>query len=145
MKNKVEKKISSKIKAIELVDFKLNQLTKPLPEQTTFHFNINLEQAVNNNNKVVIVVATVEILNEYKTAQLASIKGSCIFEVINLDELMVEGTNQVSFPDSAVITLNSITLSTVRGLMFGQFKGTHLHNAILPIIDPSAFAKTKVN
>lgn len=145
MKNKVEKKISFQIKGIELVDFKLNQLSKPLPEQTMFHFNINLEQRINNENKLVIVVATVEILNEDKTVQLASIKGSCIFEVINLDELMVEGTNQVSFPDSAVITLNSITLSTVRGLMFGQFKGTHLHNAILPIIDPTAFTKTKVN
>jgi len=145
MKNEVEKKISFQIKAIELVDFKLNQLKNPLPEQTTFHFNINLEQAVNDDNKVVIVVAAVEILNEDKTAQLASIKGSCIFEVINFDEFMVEGTKLVSFPDSAVITLNSITLSTVRGLMFGQFKGTHLHNAILPIIDPSAFTKTKVN
>ncbi len=140
-----ERKIVFQIKAIELVDFKLNQLSNPLPEQTTFHFNINLEQIINSENKLVIVVATVEILNEDKTTQLASLKGSCIFEVANFNEFIVEGTNQVAIPESAVVTFNSITLSTVRGLMFAQFKGTHLHTAILPVLDPAAFKKNKNN
>lgn len=46
---------------------------------------------------------------------------------------------QVSFPDNILVTFNSISISTMRGLMFAQFKGTFLHNAILPIIDPGSF------
>lgn len=136
-----ERKIVFQIKAIELVDFKLNQILNPLPEQTTFHFNINLEQIINSENKLVIVIATVEILNEDKTSQLASLKGSCIFEIANFNEIAIEGTGQVALTESAAVTFNSITLSTVRGLMFAQFKGTYLHTAILPVLDPTAFKK----
>ena len=146
MKNiKNESKAIFQIKSIELVDFKLDQLRQPLPAQTTFHFNINLEQLINPENKLVIVVATIVILHEDKTTVLASLKASCIYEVANFDEFKMEGTLQVSFPESAVITFNSITISTVRGLMFALFKGTHLHTAILPIFDPTSFVKNKIN
>jgi preprotein translocase subunit SecB len=139
MKN--ESKVIIQIKGIELVDFTMNQLKQILPPQTTFHFNINLEQLINSESKLVIVVATVVILHEDKTTVMASIKASCVFEVANLDEFISEDSRQVVFPESAVITFNSMTISTVRGLMFSQFKGTYLHNAILPVIDPSSFMK----
>ena len=90
-------------------------------------------------------MATVDIIHEDKKTCLASLKASCIFEVANFDEFVIEGTQQVLFPESAVITFNSVTISTVRGLMFSQFKGTHLHSAILPIIDPTSFVKNKSN
>jgi hypothetical protein len=142
MKNNVnEPKVMFQLKGIELVDYKLNQLNQPLSEQTTFHFNISLEQKISPENKLVVVVATVEILHEDKTTQLASLKASCIFEIANFNDFLIEGTNRVTFPDSAVIDFNSLTISTVRGLMFSQFKGTYLHTAILPVIDQSAFIK----
>jgi hypothetical protein len=90
------------------------------------------------------VVATVEILHEDKATLLASLKASCIYEIANFNDFLTKGTNQVTFPESVVVTFNSITISTVRGLMFSQFKGTHLHTAILPIIDPTAFVKNKM-
>lgn len=36
-------------------------------------------------------------------------------------------------------TLNSIAYSTSRGVIFMALKGTHLHRALLPLINPSAF------
>lgn len=142
MKNMTnETKVTFQIKGIDLVDIQMNQLKQPLPAQTTFHFNINLEQMINPENKLVIVAVTVVILHEDKTTILASIKASCIFDVANFDEFIAEGTRKVNFPESTIITFNSITISTVRGLMFSQFKGTHLHTAILPVVDPSSFMK----
>jgi hypothetical protein len=35
--------------------------------------------------------------------------------------------------------LNRISISTTRGAMFSTFKGTFLHAAILPIVDPKNF------
>lgn len=144
MKKVENDNVQFRIKTIELVDFKLNQLTKALPEQTTFHFNINLEQIINNEVKLVIVVASVEIMNDNMSEQLGFLKGSCIFEVINFNDFLIDSNGQVTFPESAVITFNSITLSTIRGLMFAQFRGTHLHNAILPVLDPTSFKKDNV-
>lgn len=134
-----ETKATFQIKGIDLVDIQMNQPKLPLPAQTTFHFNINLEQMIHPGNKLVIVMATVVILHEDKTTILASIKASCMFEVTNFEEFIAEDTRQVTFPEEAVITFNSITISTVRGLMFCQFKGTHLHSAILPVLDPYSF------
>jgi hypothetical protein len=38
-------------------------------------------------------------------------------------------------------TLNSISISTTRGVMFSELKGTILHHAFLPIIDVKALQK----
>jgi len=41
--------------------------------------------------------------------------------------------------------VNSIALSTTRGLLFAQFRGTPLHNTILPLIDPADFSVNEVD
>jgi len=140
-KTNKEQQIAFQIKGIELLDFKLNQPKQPLPVQTTFNFNINLEQRISPENKLVIVITTIEILNENNNVLLASVKGSCIFEVANLEEFLPEGSQKVSFPDNILVSFNSISISTMRGIMFSQFKGTYLQNAVLPVIDPTSFIK----
>ena len=64
-----------------------------------------------------------------------------IFEVENFADFINEENGDVNLPEILSNSLNSITLSTVRGLMFSGFKGTFLHNAILPVIDPNSLIK----
>lgn len=59
-------------------------------------------------------------------------------EVIHAD---AEGI--VTLPQDLADILNSISISTTRGLMFSAFKETFLHNAFLPIIDPKQFSQLK--
>jgi hypothetical protein len=47
--------------------------------------------------------------------------------------------NEVKLPSDIIIAMNSISISTIRGIMFSTFKGTYLHNAFLPVIDPKSF------
>lgn len=142
MKNTIiEQQFAFQVKGIELLDLKLNMPEQPLPVQNTFHFNINLEQRINTELKLIIVMVAVDVLNEDKKTLLASMKASCIFEVANIDEFLTENAQQVALPDNILVMLNSVSISTIRGLMFAQFKGTFLHNAILPIIDPNSFIK----
>lgn len=136
------KEISFQLKGMELLDVKLNHPQKPLPTQTTFHFDINLEHRINNENKLVIVVCTINVIHENKTTLLGSIKASCIFEVMNMSDF-VTNKNQIQFPEVILTTFNSVTISTVRGMMFSQFKGTFLHNAHLPVINPKSFTVNK--
>ncbi|MFN8258142.1 MAG: hypothetical protein U0W24_20805 [Bacteroidales bacterium] len=138
-----EQNIEFQLKAIELIDVNLKHPAIPFNQPTLFHFNINIEHKINPDNNLVIVIAFINILHEDKETNLGSLKSSCIFEIVNFNEFYNKETNQVSFPDNILVTLNSITISTVRGIMFSQFKGTFLHNAILPIIDPKSFTVNK--
>lgn len=134
-------KVTFQIKDVNMVEVQMIQLKKTLPISTTFHFEISLTTIIIIEESEVIVEAKVVILHEDKTTILASIKASCVFDVANFDEFVAEDTRKVTFPESSIITFNSITISTVRGLMFSQFKGTQLHTAILPVVDPSSFIK----
>ena len=59
------------------------------------------------------------------------------FEFENLASFVVD--KEVKLPSDIIIAINSISISTIRGIMFSTFKGTYLHNAFLPVIDPKAF------
>jgi hypothetical protein len=142
---KQEKEITFQLKAIELLNFEMNHPENPLPPVLTYHFNLNLEQRLNPENKLVVIVTKVEVLHEDKQTKLASLRASCIFELTNFDDFINKDSKKVSFPENAIATLNSISISTVRGIMFSQFKGTFLHNAILPLIDTKAMISDKKN
>ena len=142
MEEKVQK-IEFQLKAIEILEVNLNHPAIAFNEPTLFHYNINIEHKINPDNKLVIVVAAVNIIHEDKETNLASVKASCVFEIANINEFYNLETKQISMPNTILVTLNSITISTVRGIMFSQFKGTFLHNAILPVIDPKSFTVNK--
>jgi len=131
------KQVTFQLKGIELLGIELNQPTKPLPEPTTFHFEISLEHRINDADNLAIVICTISIQEEDEKFKFGKIQVSCIFEVANMQVFRLESDNKI--PDSMLITLNSITVSTVRGIMFAEFKGTFLHNALLPVVDPQSF------
>ncbi len=137
------KDITFQLKRIELLDFILKHPEKPIPTQSTFHFDINLEHRINKDNNLVIVICTISIVNEDKSTQLGLLKASCIFEVANMADFIDNNKKQINFNEGILTTFNSITISTVRGIMFSQFKGTFLHNAHLPIINPQALTVNK--
>lgn len=137
--------VNFQIKGIELLEMNLKHPQIPLELERTYNFNINIEQRINNEEKLVIVVTSVNIIHEEDQQCHASIKTSCIFLIENFKDFIVANTNQVNLPDQFVVTLNSISLSTTRGIMFTNFKGTFMHNVFLPIVNPSTFIIKKQN
>ena len=47
-------------------------------------------------------------------------------------------------PDGLADILNSVALSTARGIMFSEFKGTLLHHAFLPIVDVKSLNREEI-
>jgi len=137
IKNK--KNISYKLIGIELIESSLNHPKKPIPEQKQFHFEIKLEHKFNQDNQLIIAIISIAVLNEQKDLELGKLTASCIFKVENLSDHIEIKNNQIIVPDDFIAELNSISVSTARGILFSQFKGTFLHNAFLPIIDPNSF------
>lgn len=138
---KKEKEILFQLKGLELLDVKLVHQVKPLPSQLIFNFDISLEHRINVEKKMVVVVTSVAILHEDKNTLLGSIKASCVFEIQNILEFVDEKSKEIKMPNDILTTLNSISISTVRGIMFSQFKGTFLHNAHLPLVNPKGLEK----
>lgn len=143
MKEKKTDPISFQIKAIEILDTCINSPKQPIGGEIVFQFDINLEQAINIDKAMVVVICSVSVFNEEKEELFGKLRCSCIYGVDNLSHFVNAKTKTIEFPEPFLVTLNSITLSTVRGLMFSIFRGTFLHNAVLPILDPASFSIEK--
>jgi len=134
------------LKGIEILDFELKQPQFELPPVITYHFNLRVQQKVNNKDKLVIVIVNVTILHEDKVTKLGNIGVSCIFFIENYDDVFEKKRgNEISVPKEYANVLNSISISTTRGVMFTCFRGTFLHNAFLPVIDPKSLVLEEEN
>lgn len=140
---KIENKginVEMQIRAIELLNGSLNLPANPNTPATNFNFNISIENRADANNKLVFVIVHVEIKNDDHSVVLGALSVSCIFEILNFEDVIkVEADGKVNIPQHLIETLNTISISTTRGVMFSTFKGTFLHGAILPIIAPKQF------
>jgi hypothetical protein len=132
-----EQNISFRLKNIELLQSSLASIDYVITNETIFKFNINIEHLVNINENYIAVKPNVEIFTEENDFVLGKLSSSLIFEFENLNSYVV--VNEVKLPSDIIIAMNSISISTIRGIMFSTFKGTYLHNAFLPVIDPKAF------
>jgi hypothetical protein len=140
--NKLES-IKFSLKAIELLDVSLNHVQKPLGNPVLFQFDMNLEYKLNEENKCIFIVVSIDTINETKDIKFGSITVSCIFEIEDISKYLDKEKKTIYLPEDLSIALNSVALSTTRGVMFSQFRGTFLHNAILPLVDPKSFLLKK--
>ena len=138
-KNKPEVSINFQLKGIELLEACLNHPKHAILDLKIFHFDIKLEHKLSVENKIIAVIIYIDLFNEQRDIKLGSVVASCIFEVVNMNDFTDLKSKNTKLPDEFLTTINSITISTARGIMFNQFKGTFLHSAILPIIDPKSF------
>jgi hypothetical protein len=136
----ISKDIEIQLKGIELLNIDQRLSTADTINIRNFNFNINIETKADAPNKLLFTINHIEILNENQSQVLGGISVSCIFELKNFDELIkIESEGKLTLPPQLVDIINSISISTSRGVMFATFKGTPLHNAFLPIIDAKPF------
>jgi hypothetical protein len=140
---KVETKefnVEMQFKSIELLKSSLNFPADSRKPITHFNFNVHIENRSDAEHKLVFVIVHVEIKNDDYSIVLGALSVSCIFEIVNFEDVIqVDAKGKVHMPQRLLETMNSISISTTRGLLFSAFKGTYLHGAILPIIDPKQF------
>lgn len=132
--------VDLQLKSIEILKGSINLPSNPDVSLTNFIFNINIESKADATNKLLFVVVSVEIRSEDQNHILGSLAASCIYSIVNFDDVVkVDVEGKLDIPQPLVDIINSISISTTRGIMFSTFKGTFLHNAFLPIIDPRTF------
>lgn len=135
--------VNFQLKGIELLDINLKHPQVQLSEERTYDFNVNIQHLINHEEKRVVVNTTVEAIHREGQSAHAFIKTKCVFFIENFSDFIVENTNEVNFPQQFIVTLNTIALSTTRGIMYCHFKGTFMHDVLLPIVDPMDFVPKK--
>lgn len=135
MSKSKKNEVNFSLAAIELLKASLNHPEKKIPAQINFQFDISLEHKFRLEENIFLVITKIDVSNDDKSALLGSLSSSCVFRIDNLNEF-VNGANKIKFHQHFIDTLNSISISTTRGMMFSHFRGTFLHNAHLPVIDP---------
>ena len=141
------KKLNMKfqIRGVEILEMELKQPTEIFPQQITYNFNLSVEHKVSSEQKLILVLIGVKIRNKGDKANiLGSILVNCIFAIENFDMVVKKiDPQKYDIPDEIIDLLNSISISTTRGVMASLFKGTFLHGAVLPVIDPKSLSKKR--
>jgi len=90
------------------------QLTaEPKTLVTTFNFNISIECKADASNKLVFAIVHIEIKNDDHSIVLGALSVSCIFEIVNFDEIIkIEENGKLDIPQRLIETLNMISIST---------------------------------
>ena len=131
------------LKGIEILDISLKYPEKPKEKINKYGFDLGLEHKVNFNNKLIFVVPTINVFNQKDKTELGSIRVSCAFEVENFDQFVDNEKQVLNFPEEFETAINSVSISTARGIMYAQFRATFLQNALLPIVDPNSLKRAK--
>jgi hypothetical protein len=137
----ISQNINFRLKNIEIAQSSLTAIDYALPDDVIFKFNINIEHLVNIDQNLIVIKPIVAIFIEEEQSILANLSANLVFEIEDLASFAIE--KEVKLPSDIVIAMNSISISTLRGIMFSTLKGTYLHNAILPVIDPKSFHVNK--
>lgn len=136
--------VDLQLRAIELLNSSINMPAVPNLPLSNLNFNINLESKADSTEKLVFVIVTVEVKSEDQNYILGALTISCIYNIVNFEDIIkLDPSGNLDIPQPLIEILNSISISTARGAMFTIFKGTFLHNAFLPIIDPKSFQPLK--
>lgn len=114
-------------KAIPLVQF-----------QSDFNF-----QVYKGEEKVSCVIdIKVKILETEEV--FAELKVENIFEIKPFSEIIKSKPGEEGFniPDSIIVNIVSLSISTVRGILSEKLKGTVVQKEIFPLVDPLALFKS---
>ena len=130
--NQQNQPVTYRISALEMLNLEIKHPKQEQMDLNTFHFDLKLQHRINAEKSLVFVITNIDIMDKDKTTQVGYIETSCIFHVENFSDYMGED-NQARFPDSFISEINSMAISTTRGMMFSELKGTFLHKAVLPI------------
>jgi hypothetical protein len=132
------------IKSIDILEFGINLPQADVLAPTQFNFNVEVESGMNRAEKTVTVIVSIEITPPDQKVILASIKTGCQFRLSNFEEIIQTKTEEAPFiPQTLLEAINSISISTSRGILYSQLKGTYLHTAILPVLETKAFTQVK--
>ena len=133
-----KQEIEFRLAGIEVLQSEIVELITKQETSIEFHFDISIEVKLNQKQETVFVAPFVKIRINNEPEYVGKLKIALAFNIKSFQKYL-EPNSKNTLPQYIQDLLNSISISTLRGVMFNHFKGTYLHNAVLPIVDPKSF------
>lgn len=130
----------------EKIEFKLigiqilNKALNPLPENHPinpegFRYEVKVEDKVQANNEFVLVFVHAKINNEERTILFGNLSVVYFFHILKFNDFIkLEENGTYTIPPFLDALIRPVCISTTRGIIYSEFRGTFLHNAIMPVI-----------
>lgn len=133
--------ISFQLVDVSQLESRLQTITPEIAQKNEFHFEIRLTSNAVPESKVLTIQTYVRIMDKPEGQELGFFKSGVTYVIENFTEVIRFSTSSKKFDMHKELheVLVSIALSTTRGMMAEHFRGTALHRAFLPILDPKSF------
>ena len=132
-----------RITTIDLIEKYFQRSPNQGSELPEVQFNLVMNVSIDKESRKITIILSVRMNLINNDSIVANISVGCTFEIINFEEIIIQKEGTLTIPDAILETLNILTIGTTRGIMFSEFRGTWLHNTILPVIDPKSFIVDK--
>lgn len=116
----------------------------PSDEAPSVGFMINVLHRLDQEQELVQVELDINLENADTRQQLGNLKTCCTFATRNVMIVNPE-TQEINSAQTFIDMMNSLSLSTARGILYTHFAKTYLHPVVLPIIDPKIFQPNAEN
>jgi hypothetical protein len=139
-----QKAYNIKIHGIELIEKSLYRATLDSPD--VFNFQTTLQSLLDHTQQMIVYFVSIEIKNIKSNNLVGKIMAGVGFVIEDFEQVFLKDKKeQYIIPDDLENMLKTISISTMRGIMFSEFRGTQLHKAVLPIIMANSFQPLEGN
>jgi hypothetical protein len=128
------------LKKIDLIE----KTVKVYKREKKIDYDYNIEVQIipsPSENRCICIMGVAIFPKNYEKEILAFVRLGFVFEIFELEKIAIIDGNSVSLPPGLLNLLNAVVIGTMRGVLFSELRGTHLEDAILPVLDPSKFQK----
>lgn len=123
------------LKGVELLHSSLVRPPANSPDLTYLKYHIKFDYQIDKEKKLVFIIVNIRIDTFPAEAEVGKMVVSHIYEIADFDhEIKIKDGDKFSIPKELTAMLNDISISTTRGIMYSIYKGTFLHQAILPLV-----------
>lgn len=129
----MNEQIKFRFAAIQII----SKTLEPRPEKIEgiFNFDIKAEIKVGESHNLVMPHIYVKIKDADNPNPLASFIIAFLFEVIEFSTLIKINENGLyDIPKELEDTIRPVSISTARGIIYSELRGTYLQNAIMPVV-----------
>jgi len=125
---------------IQIISKSVSEMPVDFSVTPIFGFNIRVETRVDAQEHLVMPFVHVTITETKRTEELAKIIVACLFRIVDFEhEITLNQDGLYNVPIEIESLIRPISISTVRGIIYSELRGTHLNNAIMPIIFMDSF------
>jgi hypothetical protein len=136
-----EENIQFRFAGIEIISKSLSEIRySGIPISNSVNFEVKVEIKVQAERKMILPYITVKIKSIDNGDILASFVIACFFDIPNFEaDILLDEQGLHLIPTALDLTIRPVSISTVRGIIWAELRGTYLQNTIMPVVYISDF------